>query len=162
MRKKAGIMLAALWLFCDVVALVCFTPSADAKSDKAENQSIYAENDKSKEDQVNNTNETEGEKKVLQFDKEVVLKVMLEDGWSDWAYVQVNSMSKYDARLQPVLDAYLADRSISADFNVEGVTIPLLMEKMHVDFWNALSRIDIYLHNPELAKEFMEMKYHDW
>jgi hypothetical protein len=60
---------------------------------------------------------------MLKVDKEVVLRALLADGWPElYATIQVNCMRKYDARL-------------------EGVTVPLIMETTHRDFWNAIVEI---------------------
>jgi len=92
-------------------------------------------------------------KAVLIFDKEVVKKMLIEDGYKEKdVEIEIISLSKTDARLQTVLDTYLFDRTISSDFNVEGLTMKIVMEKFGCNFWSALDFMETYLDDPKGAK----------
>jgi hypothetical protein len=97
------------------------------------------------------------EKPMLTFDKEVVRKMLLEDGYKEKdVEIEENRFSKINAKLQPVLDAYLVNRTISPDFNVNGLTMKIIMEKYSCNFWNAIGFMDSYLDDPEGAKLLVE------
>jgi hypothetical protein len=97
------------------------------------------------------------EKQMLTFDKEVVRKMLLEDGYEEKdVEIKLAALAKTDARLQPVLDAYLVDRTISPDFNVNGLTMKIIMEKYSCNFWNAIDSMEYYLKHPERAKILIE------
>lgn len=93
------------------------------------------------------------EKQMLTFDKEVVRKMLLKDGYKEKdVEVEIAALAKTDARLQPVLNAYLLNRTISPDFNVNGLTMKIVMEKYSCNFWNAIDFMETYLDDPEGAK----------
>jgi hypothetical protein len=97
------------------------------------------------------------EKPMLTFDKTVVRKMLLEDGYEEKDLeIKENRLKKINIKLQPVLDAYLVDRTISADFNVEGLTMKIIMEKYSCNFWNAIGFMDSYIDDPEGAKLLIE------
>lgn len=97
------------------------------------------------------------EKKMLSFDSELVRKMLLEDGYKEKDLeIKENRLKKINLKLQPVLDAYLADRTISDDFNVEGLTMKIIMEKYSCNFWNAIGFMDAYIDDPEGAKLLIE------
>ena len=95
------------------------------------------------------------ERKVLKFDKEVVKKIMIqENGYSALeASVMTSGLRQLDAKLQPILDSYLANRSLYTDFNIDGITIKDVMEWYGCGFWDGISLMDYYVHKPELAKD---------
>ena len=65
-------------------------------------------------------------------------------------------IQKYDARLQPVLDAYLRDRS-GQDIEINGVSIKKIIVKHWEDgklnFWGALRWMNSYVKDPNGGKK---------
>ena len=97
------------------------------------------------------------EKPMLTFDKEVVRKMLLEDGYEEKdVEIKQNRLRKINVKLQPVLDSYLVNRTISPDFNVNGLTMKIIMEKYSCNFWNAIGFMDSFLDDPEGAKLLVE------
>jgi hypothetical protein len=97
---------------------------------------------------------------VLHFDRAVVKKVMIEDGRNKYGESDsmMDAFGKYDARLQPVLDAYLANRSLSDDFQVEGVNMRMIKDKFFVTFWEALVTMNSLFNDREGAGIIYQMK----
>ncbi|VBB08463.1 mitochondrial glycoprotein [Lucifera butyrica] len=93
---------------------------------------------------------------MLKYDKEVLEKILLEEcGYPAWsASLSAENIYKLDERLQKTLDAWLIDRSVSDEINVEGITIKQIIEKEHSSFIKALMTMDVFLQEPELAKKF--------
>ncbi len=135
MFKKTGVILLLAVYMLNSVPVVC-------ESAPAGNEQKIKDNTKEKE-----------AKAVLTFDKEVVRKMLLEDGYEENDItIKLNRFNKINKKLQPVLDAYLVDRTISSDFNVEGLTMKIIMEKYSCNFWSALGYMDSYSDDPEGAK----------
>lgn len=103
---------------------------------------------------------------MLKFNKEVVKKIMMkENGYSnEKADNEVDSLGELDARLQPVLDEYIENRIISADFAVEGLTTKMIMDKYEFNFWLGLNFMEGYIKYPEKAKrtrkDLTPIRYH--
>jgi len=137
MFKKVGISLMAALMLSSVAFAGDFTPADDGDNKQECKQE---------------------ERKMITFDKDVVKKILMEDnGYSDFdASIMINAVSEFDSKLQPILDSYVANRSLYADFNVEGVTIEIVMDKLGCDFWNALTDLDFYLRNPDDAKRLLK------
>lgn len=139
-----------------VILLLSFSSHSDAsdgikinvEQGQSDNQKTEKEENKKKE-----------VKKVITFDKAVVRKMLIEDGYSDEGEIErtFNDLTRTDASLQKVLDAYLADRIIVDDFEVEGLTLKIIMDKFRSDFWDGLSLMNIYINDHELAKGVYNM-----
>ncbi|WP_371367076.1 hypothetical protein SRRS_11840 [Sporomusa rhizae] len=139
MLKKTGVILLLAVYLLNSVPVVCESAPTD-------NEKKIQDNAKAKE-----------AKAVLTFDKEVVRKMLLEDGYKENEIkIELNRFSKINQKLQLVLNAYLIDRTISSDFNVEGLTMKIIMEKYSCNFWNALSFMDSYIDDPERAKRLID------
>ncbi|WP_371367102.1 hypothetical protein SRRS_11990 [Sporomusa rhizae] len=135
MFKNTGIILLLAVYMLNSVPVVCESAPTD-------NEQKIQDNAKEKET-----------KAVLTFDKEVVRKMLLEDGYEeDDITIKLNRFNKISKKLQPVLDVYLVDRTISSNFNVEGLTMKIIMEKYSCNFWSALGFMDSYIDDPEGAK----------
>lgn len=93
-----------------------------------------------------------GTKKTIQFDKHFV-KILLikeEKCLLREADELVNLvLPQMHAELQPVVDEYLADRTINSSFNVKGVTMSKVMEGYGCDFWSALIEMNGFIDHPE-------------
>ncbi len=96
---------------------------------------------------------------MIVFDEDTVKKILLEEGYSDEGEIDMifNELNIIDSRLQRVLDAYLADRTIVDEFKVEGLTMHIIMEKFKCDFWKALGFMNTSISNHQLAKELYNM-----
>lgn len=99
---------------------------------------------------------------MLQFDKEIVKKIMMEE--NEYSDAKADRMmayfSEYDSKLQPVLDCYIANRSFYPNFNVEGVTLEIVIDKSGCNFWNAISDLNFYLGRPGDARELLRKTPH--
>jgi hypothetical protein len=122
----------------------CSASDQGASDTKQDKQQKITEQDKGKKEK----------KKVLHFDKKVVEKALIADGNSACMDNSIKAMEKYDAILQPVLDAYLKDKSLSDDFNIEGVTIRMIEKKYGESFWGSLRELNRLAQNREEAKKF--------
>lgn len=95
---------------------------------------------------------------MILFDRERVRKIMLEDGYKEQQVDEsVASMRKLNQKLQPLIDAYLKDKSLADQYQIEGLTIAMIMEKFDCDFWVGLEFLDDFVEDPERAgfvKEF--------
>jgi len=95
---------------------------------------------------------------VILFDRERVRKIMLEDGYKERQVAEsVASMRCLNQKLQPLIDAYLKDKSLADHYQIEGLTIAMIMEKFQCDFWVGLQFLDDFVEDPERAefvKEF--------
>ncbi len=89
----------------------------------------------------------------LDFDKVLVKKVLLEDGYSnEEADKKIQSIYDwYDDRLYDVINAYVRDRTILDNINVQGVTMRVLIERRKYNFWDALYMLNETISNPRLA-----------
>lgn len=145
-------MLAALLLFCS------------SHSSAADGIKVNAELRQAGHQQAGKEEKTQEGKQVITFDRAAVKKMLIEDGYSDEGEMDrtLNELSLIDAGLQGILDAYLADRTIVDDFQVEGLTIPIIMHKFECDFWNALGFMNTSTHNRELAKSLYRMPPMAW
>lgn len=94
------------------------------------------------------------ERRVLKFDKELVKQIMIEEcGYPSRAAAdEVFFLGDIDAELQPVIDAYIADRTISDAFSVEGLTTQMIMDKYGVNFWMGLLFMNGFIKDPDRAK----------
>lgn len=101
------------------------------------------------------------EANVVHFDSAVVRRMMLEDGYANDKdlEISINSLKKIDKKLQPLIDAYIKDRTISDAFTVEGLTVAMIMKKYDSSFWSALESLDNFIDNPEGAKLLKESPY---
>ena len=101
------------------------------------------------------------ERKVLKFDKEVVKKIMVEEGYSVlMARTTIARLSELDAKLQPILDSYVSDRSLYTDFTIEDANIKTVMDWAGCDFWNGITMMQLYLEKPESTKELQGWSPH--
>jgi hypothetical protein len=101
-------------------------------------------------------------RKTVNFDKAAVKEfLMTKEHWSESNANWETSVALpvIDARLQPVLDAYLADKTIDSNFNVQGVTIKFVMDRCNINFWRALQHMDDYLMHPEHLKGVTNPNY---
>lgn len=91
---------------------------------------------------------------MLQFDKYAVKKIMMEENnySSREADDEIYFLGGYDSQLQPLLDAYIADRTISNAFDVEGLTIKMVMDKFGHNFWQGLLSMQGFIKDPERAQ----------
>ena len=69
--------------------------------------------------------------------------------------VMENAEKNMDERLQPILDAYLKDKTI-INFQFEDVCIEEIMEKY--TFFDSLVKMSMFLKNPEDIKIFRKYK----
>jgi uncharacterized protein with ParB-like and HNH nuclease domain len=155
MLKKIGVSLLGAMMLSSV-ALACDHSSIDDEDFLCDFLLV--------DDGANKQVSKQEERKVIKFDKEVVKKVMIDDGsYKEESFEsEINALSQTDIRLQSVLDVYIADRTISDSFNIEGLTTKIVMEKWHCKFWDALSLMDTYIDNHERAKEVLAMQPVRW
>lgn len=106
------------------------------------------------DDWENKQESKQEERKVLQFDKEVVKKIMMEENSysSREADDEIFILGELNAKLQPVLDAYIADRTMSDAFEVEGLTTKMVIDKYGENFWQGLLSMNGFIKDPERAK----------
>lgn len=89
------------------------------------------------------------EKSLLKIDKAAVKKRLMEDGLNDFeAEDEMILLSRRNGCLQPLLDAYVKDRTLSEAFTVDGVTIKMAMDVERVNFWIGLDYMEVYMENP--------------
>lgn len=96
---------------------------------------------------------------MITFDKTTINNILLDEGYFDEGEIDMvfYDLSIIDASLQGVLDAYLSDRTILDEFNVEGLTINMIMDKFGCDFWNALGFMNTSISNHKLAKDLYNL-----
>ena len=96
---------------------------------------------------------------MITFDKTAIHNILLEEGYSDESEIEMifYDLSVIDASLQGVLDAYLTERIILDEFNVEGLTINIIMDKFRCDFWNALGFLNTSISNHKLARDLYNL-----
>jgi hypothetical protein len=95
------------------------------------------------------------QKQWLKFDRDVVKWILIQENHYDkeTADRAAYDLSECDSFVQPVLDAYLKDRTIVTDFNINGLTMQHIMELWDCDFWCALDKMGkLYYENPEKLK----------
>lgn len=93
------------------------------------------------------------EKTLLKIDKEGVKKRLLEDGFNDFeAEDEMIMLGRMNGCLQPLLDAYVKDRTLSEAFTVDGVTIKMAMDVERVNFWIGLDYMEVYMKNPRYTE----------
>jgi hypothetical protein len=93
--------------------------------------------------------------KVIKFDKQFIKEfIMKEEKCSEWeANLIVNAvLPKMSNKLQPVLDAYLADRTVDSTFHVKEVTMPIIMKGYQCGFWPALTYMDMFIQRQDNAE----------
>lgn len=96
---------------------------------------------------------------MIIFDKAIIKEILIEEGYSDDGEIDMifSELNIINASLQNVLDAYVADRTILDEFEVEGVTVNMIMDKFRCDFWNALGFMSTSIDNPQLAKDLFNL-----
>lgn len=144
-----------------VILLLFFSSHSDASDRSKINAESGQCNNKETEKEENTKQEV---KKVITFDKAAIRKVLIEEGYSDEGEIErtFNELSIIDVSLQKVLDTYLADRTIVDDFQVEGLTVKIIMYKFRCDFWNALGFMNTSINNHQLAKDLYNMPPMTW
>jgi len=94
---------------------------------------------------------------VVSFDWATVRRIMLEDGYQETQVDDsVTSVSHLDQKLQPLIDAYVKNKSITEKFAIEGLTVTMIMEKFDCDFWVGLEFLDDFIDDPERAEMLKE------
>lgn len=94
---------------------------------------------------------------MVSFDREAVRRLMLEDGYQETQVDDsVTSVSHLDQKLQPLIDAYVKNKSITKKFAIEGLTVMMIMEKFDCDFWVGLEFLDDFIDDPEQAEMLKE------
>jgi hypothetical protein len=99
---------------------------------------------------------------MLQFDSDQLKEILMKElGHSELeAKFTIKVLMNLDSRLQPVLDQWLRDRTISESFNYEGVTIRYVMKTLNFGFIKALAYMDRLVGRPEKAKKFLTKPPH--
>ncbi|SMP22282.1 hypothetical protein SAMN06265361_10430 [Laceyella tengchongensis] len=99
---------------------------------------------------------------MITFDPKKLKEVMInEEGYTESEYYfQLKVLERLDEKLQEPFDLWLYERKISTDFNVEGITLELIMKKHHCTFLSALATMNTYLNNTEKAKRFFTQPTH--
>lgn len=94
---------------------------------------------------------------MVSIDRAAVRRIMLEDGYKEVLVDDsVTSISHLDQKLQPLIDAYVKNKSITEKFAIEGLTITMIMEKFDCDFWVGLEFLDDFIDDPERAEMLKE------
>lgn len=94
---------------------------------------------------------------MVSFDRATVRRIMLEEGYQETQVDDsVTSVSHLDRKLQPLIDAYVKNKSITEKFAIEGLTVTMIMEKFDCDFWVGLEFLDDFIDDPERAEMLKE------
>ncbi|QKG83382.1 hypothetical protein GXN76_02110 [Kroppenstedtia pulmonis] len=95
---------------------------------------------------------------MLKYDREKVKSILIhEEGYSEtMAETFSETLVNLHEDLQPALDQWLEDRTISEEITVESVTLKMIMEKRRDDFMGALGSMSVFIEEPELAKDFLD------
>ncbi|QKG83380.1 hypothetical protein GXN76_02100 [Kroppenstedtia pulmonis] len=93
---------------------------------------------------------------MLKYDREKVKSILIhEEGYSEtMAETFSETLVNLHEDLQPALDQWLKDRTISEEITVEGVTLKMIMEKRRDSFRGALTTMSVFIEKPELARRF--------
>ncbi|KFZ41296.1 MULTISPECIES: hypothetical protein [Thermoactinomyces] len=97
---------------------------------------------------------------MLSFDENQLKSVLIEEEGIEESKTSfiIENLKKLDDRLQETMDQWMKDRSIS-NFNVEGVDLKFIMEKGKVNFHNALTIMNAFLYDPNLAETYRKNPY---
>ncbi|QKG83378.1 hypothetical protein GXN76_02090 [Kroppenstedtia pulmonis] len=95
---------------------------------------------------------------MLKYDAEKVKEILIhEEGYSEtMAETFSETLVNLHEDLQPALDQWLEDRTISEEITVEGVTLKMIMEKDRENFIGALTAMSVFIKNPDSAKDFLD------
>lgn len=98
---------------------------------------------------------------MLTFDKELVRNILIQElGFpEDKAERGITLLSELHEELQPLLDQWLLDRTIS-DHKINGVSLDMVYKYFKVDnIVRALNYIDMFADSKSLAEKFLRNPY---
>ncbi|TCS94817.1 hypothetical protein [Hazenella coriacea] len=98
---------------------------------------------------------------MLKFNKDEVRKILIEEEGlvEDVTERSIDLLLKFNDSLQPLLDQWLKDRTIS-DQKINGVSLDMMYKYYKAkDFIEALICIDAFAENEGVAKRFLENPY---
>lgn len=94
----------------------------------------------------------------MDVDEKIVSKIKAELNCSDELAQKMSSQLKtLDKKLKPVVEAWLHDDKIGFDLN--GITLDLIMEKEHVSYIQAIFSMNTLLSNPQFAAIYNEFDF---
>ncbi|QKG83384.1 hypothetical protein GXN76_02120 [Kroppenstedtia pulmonis] len=92
---------------------------------------------------------------MLKYDAEKVKEILIHEGYSErMAQSDAETLVNLHEDLQPALDQWLKDRTISEEITMEGVTLKMIMEKRRTNFIGALASMSYFIKNPGSARRF--------
>lgn len=97
---------------------------------------------------------------MAHFNKEVVERILIEelDFDSLLVAIAIEALTNMDERLQPVLDAWIEDRTVT-NYTFEGISIKEIMEKEKSGFLSALSTMNTCLRKPGFIEEYRKIDF---
>lgn len=97
---------------------------------------------------------------MAHFDEEVVKRILVEELKLDSITVTITiiGLRKLEDRLQPVLDAWIKDRT-EMDFTFQGISIKDIMDKEECWFLSALGTMSMFLGDPEYIEEYRKVDF---
>jgi hypothetical protein len=97
---------------------------------------------------------------LLIFDENQLKTILIEEEGIEESktFFIIENLKTLDDRLQEAMDQWMKDRSIS-NFDVEGVDLKFIMEKGKVNFHNALTIMNAFLYDPNLAETYKQNPY---
>lgn len=98
---------------------------------------------------------------MLIFDKELVRNILMQElGYQeDKTERKITTLSGHHEDLQPLLDQWIQDRSIS-DHTINGVSLNMVYKYFEVnDFFSALIHMNSFAKHPGYAEQFLEDPY---
>ncbi len=97
---------------------------------------------------------------MAHFDKKVVERILIEefDFNSLLVAIAIEALTNTDDRLQPILDAWIEDRTIT-NYTFEGLSMKEIMEKEKCGFLRALSTMNTCLSKPGFVDEYRKLDF---
>ncbi|MRG29440.1 hypothetical protein [Laceyella tengchongensis] len=92
------------------------------------------------------------------FDKQKLKTILMEEEQiSDHeADIIIERLEKVNhPQLQKCLDQWMENRTVSDEFNIDGVTIKMIMEKKKRLFCSALLTMDVFIDNPQMLQSIL-------
>ncbi len=97
---------------------------------------------------------------MAHFDQEVVKRILVEELGFDslLTSISIEALTNMDDRLQPVLDAWIKDRT-ETNYTFHDISIKEIMERENCGFLGALSTMNTCLRSPGFIAEYRKVDF---
>ncbi len=97
---------------------------------------------------------------MAHFDKEAVKKILVEelDFDSLLVAIAIEALTNMDDRLQPVLDSWIKDRTVT-NYTFHDISIKEIMKEEKCGFLGALSTMNTCLRKPGFIEEYRKLDF---